>query len=133
MASSAGGSRLVQDSSASFERVATVVAIYKVALFWAERAKSDPHLYTAEEREQKLAALMAAEAMLLDITRDADQLPGASQQQLHILQNELLNQGMLFHIWLYLGNGVLMKQTHTRGQRPAQTSFHRHPTVTPAI
>jgi hypothetical protein len=81
------------DSHTTFEKVATVVAVYKLARYWAERASAEPELYTIEQREQKQAAYEAAGAMLLELNKGADNLSGASRQQLHILESELQSQG----------------------------------------
>ncbi|TEB25640.1 hypothetical protein FA13DRAFT_1713877 [Coprinellus micaceus] len=81
------------DSHTTFEKVATVVAVYKLARYWAERASTEPELYTIEQRDQKQAAYEAAGAMLLELNKGADKLSGASRQQLHILECELQSQG----------------------------------------
>ena len=72
----------------TFENVATVIGIYKLASHWARVVQSDPNA-TPRQKLDKQYDLEDAEDMLEELVDNTEKLSPASRQQLRILFSEM--------------------------------------------
>lgn len=83
-----------QEVRATFERVAVVISIYKIARWWWDRVLSRPDSFTPAQKAEKMRDLEDAEGMIQALAEDIENLSAASRQQLFILYNEMHSHGM---------------------------------------
>lgn len=78
----------------TFEKVATVIGIYKLAQYWVDAVNSDPYS-TLHDRLEKQKNLADAEEMVEELVDGIENLSPASRQQLVVLFSEMKTLGML--------------------------------------
>ncbi|KAJ3506072.1 hypothetical protein NMY22_g17366 [Coprinellus aureogranulatus] len=81
----------IEEEIPSFEDVATAVAVYKVAKYFAELAEEDPNS-TPEEKQRRSREFNNAQSMITELTETMDVLSAGARQQLLILYNEMHNE-----------------------------------------
>lgn len=81
------------EAQVTFQKVATVIGIYKLASHWWEVVKKDPNASKAY-KEARLHDLEDAEQMVQELSSGMEELSPASRQQLLILFEEMKRQGM---------------------------------------
>ncbi|TEB40251.1 hypothetical protein FA13DRAFT_1704295 [Coprinellus micaceus] len=72
----------------TFEKVATVIGIYKLAQYWVDAVNSDPYS-TLHDRLEKQKNLADAEEMVEELVDGIENLSPASRQQLVVLFSEM--------------------------------------------
>ncbi|TEB08894.1 hypothetical protein FA13DRAFT_1722726, partial [Coprinellus micaceus] len=86
-----------EQAHATFERVSTVIGLYKIAKHWVQVTNLNRHA-TREERIERQKDLDDAEILVGELVADIENLSPASKQHLHILFSEIkikaLNDGL---------------------------------------
>lgn len=83
-----------EKAHATFERVSTVIGLYKIAKHWVQVTNLNRHA-TRKERIERQKDLDDAEILVGELVADIENLSPASKQHLHILFSEIKIKGGL--------------------------------------